>query len=103
MRSVREQSGKSQIELALILSTTPLTLIRYEQGKRAPDAEFIFKFAAHFKVNPGWIISGLGYQTASGEVPPPEKKEITEIIQAVKKDEDTLKAVLAVVRLRNKT
>jgi len=96
MQEIRKISGISQVELAKILHTTPLTIIRYEQGKRMPDAEFIHNFANHFKISPAWIVI-----ESSPTASPPDSKEITEIVQAVKRDKALLDVVLTVVRLKN--
>ena len=53
---LRENSGKSQEELAHILGVTQQTLSRYEKKQRQPSIEFIVKASKFFKVTTDYLL-----------------------------------------------
>ena len=50
----------SQKELALKLEMHEQTIIKYEQGKRVPDANFLYAICKLLNVSPGWLLTGEG-------------------------------------------
>lgn len=66
--SETELSGRLQIirgemtqrEFAKRLGVGRTTLIRYESGERIPDAMFLQMLILKFKIDPSWLLLGLG-------------------------------------------
>lgn len=66
--SETELSGRLQIvrgemtqsEFAKLLGVGRTTLIRYESGERIPDAMFLQMLILKFKIDPGWLLLGVG-------------------------------------------
>ncbi|UQZ88533.1 hypothetical protein C4J81_04655 [Deltaproteobacteria bacterium Smac51] len=56
---IKQIRGKTPLPVfAEILGVSPHTIMRYESGKTAPAADFIFRLCEHYKVSPNWIFYG---------------------------------------------
>lgn len=58
---VKQLRGKmTQQEFADLLGLGRVTVTRYENGSRTPDAEFIAKANSILGVDPMWLLTGMG-------------------------------------------
>lgn len=58
---IKQLRGKmTQQEFADLLGLGRVTVTRYENGSRTPDAEFIAKSNAILGVDPIWLLTGMG-------------------------------------------
>lgn len=64
LRSLRLYKKMTLDELAQALETTKTTLSRYENNKRVPDADFIIRTTAYFKVSSDYLL-GLSNNPAT--------------------------------------
>lgn len=56
IKSLREQRGKTQKQLADIIGVTPAAIGLYEQNRRTPDAETLKKLANYFDVSIDYLL-----------------------------------------------
>lgn len=66
LRSLLEEQGLTQKQLALDLNITQSTLGGYIQGTREPDFDTLKLFAKYFRVSTDYL---LGYSLTPGSVP----------------------------------
>ena len=58
LRAARIEAGLKQGEVAEILNVSPVSVNRWENGKRIPTAEIINQLAKIYKTNSDFIIAG---------------------------------------------
>lgn len=95
LKQFRKQAGLSQQALAEALHVTRLTITRYEAGQLSMGAESLERLASVCGVNLSWLLTGAEALTP---YTPSESKEITEIIQALKKDNNLVDVVIKIVK-----
>ncbi len=54
------RGSMSQLEFAGMFDVSRNTLSRYENNSRTPDAEFLQKLVAEFKLDANWLLLGVG-------------------------------------------
>lgn len=65
----RARGGRSQRSLGHALDISPMTLIRYERGERAPDAGVLAAICRECGVTADWLLFGIGDGPASSTSP----------------------------------
>lgn len=58
LRAARERSGDSRESAALRMDISPVSLQRYESGRREPGALVIVAFARRYDVTTDWLLLG---------------------------------------------
>lgn len=58
LKSLFEEHGETIYTIAQVVSLSPSTISRYKNGRLTPKLITIEKLAAHFNVNPVWL---MGY------------------------------------------
>ena len=54
------RSRTTQSEAAKRLGIHLNTVGKYERGERSPDANYLIAFCLEFKINPNWLLLGIG-------------------------------------------
>jgi len=68
---IKQLRGKqTQQQFAELLGIGRTTLINYEANTRVPDAELLLKLYFLYKVQPLWVLTGLGDDMSSVKVSP---------------------------------
>ena len=60
LKKLKECLNINSLELAEKLGISYSTLGSYERGKRTPSIDFILLLAEKLKVNPNWLLLGIG-------------------------------------------
>ena len=68
LTAARESTGLSQRKFATMLGINQNTLVKYELGERDPGLSLVKKIIEITKVNPRWLLLGIGPNIDSGEV-----------------------------------
>lgn len=95
----RKKAHVTQKNIALKLDIHEQTVIKYEQGKRVPNADTLKEWAEITKCNPAWLLTGQGemIQTGTSEFPKVEEGMVNynDIVQGLVEtgDDDMLKEV----------
>ncbi len=63
---------QTQQEFADLLDIGRTTLINYEGNTRVPDAEFLLKLYVMYKVQPLWLLTGIGDDVSGVKLKPDE-------------------------------
>lgn len=88
---VRQVRGEmTQAAFAELLGIDRKTVVRYESGERLPDAEFLIKLNVLYKVQPLWLLTGLGSDVAGEKLTPREAR----LLAAYRAADDQGKAAL---------
>lgn len=66
------RGSQTQQEFADSLSIGRTTLIRYESNERVPDAELQLKLYIMYKVQPLWLLTGIGDDVSGVKLKPDE-------------------------------
>ncbi|MGD9642791.1 MAG: helix-turn-helix domain-containing protein [Elusimicrobiales bacterium] len=80
-------------KLAPIINVDPARIQAMMKGELTPDAEVLAKIAEHTNASPAWLLTG-----ASPSFLQSESKEITEIIQALKKNPKLKQYILDTIK-----
>lgn len=83
LKSLREQSGKTQQEIATILCLNRVTYTQYENNKRIPPLDSLKKLAEIYNVT----IDELTGREAPAKSPINENKKIPKDLKKILKDE----------------
>lgn len=59
IKQLREKQGLKQLDLALLLGVSEMTLSHWERGARRPRETMILKLAEVFKIDPQALKQGL--------------------------------------------
>jgi len=103
LKSLRSHLSLTQEEFSAKIGIHRVTLAKLEKGIFKPEFSTLEKICDVFKVNIGWLVSGQGEPFTNKPqtlLPSIEKKEILEIVEAVKADKKLLDAVLGIIRLK---
>lgn len=68
----------SREAFAAQLGVAPLTIFKYEKGKRTPDADFLNKVVEVFNCDPAWLLTGK--EPAPAQVVPLYPPDLQSII-----------------------
>lgn len=84
LRSLREEKGYSQKEVALALNVAPNTYNQWETGKREPDYTTLQRIADFFRVSTDYLLGRDETKTAPAgtpaEAPAPSREQMIEDI-----------------------
>lgn len=80
IKSLRDEAGLSQADLAKELSVAQNTVSSWENGKRDPDTDTVIQLAAFFGVSTDYLLGATDIKNASSEEDAGLSAEETELL-----------------------
>ena len=62
LKEIRRKKNYSQLKVAMDLSISREALSYYENGKRSPDLEMLWKLSQYFNVSIDYLITGKEFE-----------------------------------------
>lgn len=62
LKEIRQKKKYSQLKVAMDLSISREALSYYENGKRSPDLEMLWKLSQYFNVSIDYLITGKEFE-----------------------------------------
>lgn len=81
IKSLRDEAGLSQADLAKELSVAQNTVSSWENGKRDPDTDTVIQLAAFFGVSTDYLLGATDIKNASSEEDAGLSADETELLE----------------------